>query len=242
MKTLFVTPRSDYSRHEQPVSAVVRGQEFLLRLEAEARRGAQRRGDELRVLLRLDAARAVDQRAAGAEAMERGLEQRALLRGQFGQGRVGETPARLHAPAQDAGVRAGRVEQHAVELARMLPREGRAFRLDRRDDPQVQALHVLDQPLEPPRRIVHRGDHAPVLHQLGHVARLAARRGAEVEDVLARLRPDERRDRGAGIVLHLEEPFAEGAQPRHLRSRRQPQRAAGRATGAPPPARREGSR
>ena len=91
----------------------------------------------------------------------------------------------------------------------MLPREGRAFRLDRRDDPQVQALHVLDQPLQPPRRIVHRGDHAAVLHQLGHVARLAARRGAEVEDVLARLRPDERRDRGAGIVLHLEEPLAE---------------------------------
>src|SRR5688572_28823449 len=111
---------------------VRRKAQALTRIEGDARRG-ERRGArkraEFRVLaqetvghgvvfLLQDTARRVDQTTTGLHQPGGGLENRALFRSQLGDGARPVTPLEVGIAPQGAEAAAGRVDQHAVELAR----------------------------------------------------------------------------------------------------------------------------
>src|SRR5579884_2014119 len=94
------------------------GHTIFLRLYAQVWRLALYGLDHLPVLVRLDAARRIDDRAAGADAPGGHAQQARLQTHQLPQVTGPQTPARLRALAQHAGIAARYVHQHAVERSR----------------------------------------------------------------------------------------------------------------------------
>ena len=158
-------------------------------------------------LVGVDRADGVDDRAAGPHALGGGAQQLELELGQ-----------RLRAPAQvgprreHAEPRARRVDERAVE-AGQLGRQRAPVGAGRPDVRRAEPAHVL---LELARaRLVHLDRD----HLAGEHRRLAARRGAEVEHALARLRADARAPRAAS------RGSAARSRPRRAPSRRRGRRA-----------------
>ena len=164
-------------------------------------------GDELLVLLRLDAACAVNELAVRLGVCRRLAKQLELLVGEPPGSAGAEAPAQVEPATHHAGVRAGDIGQHPVVLARR-----RGIRLAKSGAGDAHAVAVFAQQLEPRLAVVERAELTFVFHALGDVAGLAAGRGAEVEHGLAGLRIEQGDGEQRAGVLHVEQTVAEAAE------------------------------
>ena len=172
-------------------------------------------GEELRddflVLLRFQTACAVDENAAGFQTRSAAFEDLQLV-GAEPDDLVGpDAPTELHPPAQHAGVRAGRVDEDAVERfacgdfgVGIGPHGG--------DAAEAEAHEVLLHRFQPARRAVLGDDLAPVLHALRDVGGLATGCGAGVEDAFAGLGIEFGDGEQRARVLHVEAALEEALQ------------------------------
>ena len=138
---------------------------------------------------------------------------------------------------QRAEAAAGRVHQHAVELA------GEALRAHVALARQHDRMHVGDARARRARRElaqallrhVHRVDAAGAVHQHRQRERLAARAGAEVRDHLAAPRREQVGEQLAAFVLHFERAVEEQRVAVDLRLALEADAGGRIAASAPPP-------
>ncbi len=117
-----------------------------------------------------------------------------------------DAPAQIHAATHHAGVRAGRVNQDAVET------RGVGFRRrgwQRFNAGHAEARAILPNALEAVGIVVAGDETALVLHSRADKRRLAAGRGAEVEHGFARLRIENMHREKRARILHIEPAVAE---------------------------------
>jgi len=189
------------------VDGVADGGEVALGVEAEGGVALEELADEFAIFFGFEAAGAVVEGAAGADAAGGGIEEGELGAGEAGDFGGAEAPAEFDAAAEDAGVGAGGINEDMVEG--VAGGEGGEVG---GDGGGSEAGGVFGDLAEAGGIGIAGEDAALVIEELGEEHGFAAGGGAEVEDGFAGAGSEEGRgEEGAG-VLDVEEAAGEGGE------------------------------
>lgn len=168
--------RLEETGHIGAVHPVFKGQQTALEIKSELRVGIDEALNESSVFLRLEAARAINQRAAWLHLWGSAGEEFELRGSEPLQFRGLKAPAKIDAPADDARVGTRHVEKDAVEWLGEVGVNG-SGRTGKVDDPDSETVAVFADQLTAANVNVLSHDIAAILHALRNVGCLSSGRG-----------------------------------------------------------------